>query len=291
MLARRSADTTSGGTEQTVRGIERMGYRASIERTSIFMTGYLFLYYVTVCIVLAALLLQLVLSSSLKGKRQKLERTRGSTIRWRISMRGTLYRIVFLGFPQMCVLCLWELIERDSAVGIVLAITMWPSMTAVLGLATLKVVQHVLASRALHERPAYALYSDPRCLTKWGFLYTNYRAEAYFFVIPLLAYTIIKGAVTAFAQSNPIAQSIVLPVLEASMLLAMTVIRPYVDKAANKFGITAAALNFLSSISLLVFSDVFDQPAMMTSILGVLWCLYNAAFTLALLIWVQIGLY
>lgn len=292
MLARRSTDTTNGGTEQTVRGIERMGYRASIERTNIFMTGYLFFYFVTVCIVLVTIALQFGLSWYRKKKKNpKLEQETGATIEWKTSLRGCLFRIVSLGFPQMCVLCLWELIERDSAAEIVLAVTMWLSMIAVLGFATFSVFRRALASRGLHERPAYALYSDPRCFTKWGVLYTSYHPEAYYFAIPILVYTVAKGAVTAFAQSNPIAQSIVLLILETAMLLAVAIIKPFVDKAANGFGITAAVLNFLSSIFLLIFSDVFDQPAMMTSILGVLWCLYNAAFTLALLIWLLIGFY
>ncbi|RAL08793.1 uncharacterized protein BO97DRAFT_428103 [Aspergillus homomorphus CBS 101889] len=107
--------------------------------------------------------------------------------------------------------------------------------------------------------------------------------------MPRQVYTVCKGASTGFTQSAPTAQAIGLLVLEAAMFLATCIIRPFVDKAANLFVIAAFVFSFLSSIFVLIFSDVFDQPAMMTSILRVLWALYSAAMTLALLVWLLIS--
>ncbi|KAJ5655557.1 hypothetical protein N7507_007507 [Penicillium longicatenatum] len=291
-LAKRSTTTTTGGTEQTVRGIERVGFRADIESSNIFMTGYLFFYFVAILIILSILFLRLVLPAlARKINNNKLAMAANATSEWQTFMRGSLYRVVSLGYPQMCVICMWELIQRDSAAEIILAITMWLVMSIVLLYAGFRVFQRAKASKALNEHPAYTLYSDPVTLTKWGFLYINYRAQAYYFIIPVLTATVVRGMVTAFAQSAWVAQSIVLLILEAAMMVVTIVIKPYMDRAANGFAITATVLNFLNAIFMLVFSNVFNQPEMMTSILGVLWFVFNAIFTLALLIWLLIGFY
>ncbi|KAJ6164268.1 TRP-like family [Penicillium chermesinum] len=291
-MAKRSTATTSGGTEQTVRGIERVGFGAGIEASNMFMTGYLFFYFVAVIIIIVILLFRFALPPiANKIKNAQLDRAAGATSEWQTFMRGSLYRLVALGFPQICVLSMWELISRDSVAEIILAISMWLIFTGILAFATFRVFQRAQAAKALNEHPAYTLYSDLTTLTKWGFLYVNYRATAYFFIVPVLAYTIIKGMVTAFAQSAWVAQSIILLVLELAMMVATIVLRPYLDRTSNAFAITAAVLNFLNSIFMLVFSNVFNQPPMMTGIMGVLWFVFNAIFTLALLIWLFISFY
>jgi hypothetical protein len=291
-LTRRSSLTTSTGTEVTVRGIERVAYRANIASTNVFMTGYLFFYFIAVVVIVAVSLLSFILPRITKNsKNPKWDRAISLTANWKDYLRGALYRLAWIGYPQMCVLCMWELYHHDSAAEIVLAICMWLVMSAVLGFATFKVWQRARVARALKQNPAYSLYSDPACLTKWGFIYTNFKATSYFFIFPLLAYIIIKGMVIAFAQGAPVAQSIVLLIVEAVFMIATCVLRPYMDRPANGLCITVSVLNFINAIFILVFSDVFDQPALMTGIMGVLFALYNAIFMLALLIFLLIGFY
>lgn len=160
----------------------------------------------------------------------------------------------------MCVLCLWELTTRDSAAEVILAIVMFLSMAGVLGWAALKVIRLAKRSIAMHKNPAYILYSDPTCLNKWGFLYVQYRATAYYFVIPVLVYLLVKGMFIAFAQGAPVVQAVALVIIEAGFLVAVSVLRPWMDKKTNIFNISIASINFLNAIFLLVFSDVFDQP-------------------------------
>lgn len=291
-LFRRSSLTTSGGQEVTVRGMERMAYRADIAPTNVFMTGYLFFYFIAVVLIVCVVLLTFCLPRiSKKANSPKLDRAINPTAQWKDYLRGGLYRIASLGYPQMCVLCMWELYHHDSAAEIVLAICLWLVMSAILGYATFKVWQRARVARAMKQSPAYSLYSDPACLIKWGFIYTNYKATSYYFMFPLLAYTIIKGMVIAFAQSNPLAQSIVLLIVEGLFMITTIVLRPYMDRPANGFTITITVLNFINAIFILVFSNVFDQPTLMTGIMGVLFVLYNAVFMLALLIFLLLGFY
>ncbi|KAJ5340660.1 TRP-like family [Penicillium brevicompactum] len=287
-----AARASTTGSQIILRGIERVGIRDNIELTNIFMTGYLFYYFVTTLVVVCVGLVLLVRAVLAKKQTSipKLDRAIGVTSDWKSILRNTFFRLACIGYPQMCVLCLWELTRRDSAAEIVLAITMWLVTTGVLAFAAFKVFQRGLRSKQQHNTAAYTLYSDPATLNQWGCLYIYYRAPVYYFLVPSLVYIIVKGMVIAFAQSNPVAQTIVLLILELCMMLAVGIIKPFMSKGANVVAIATGVLNSLNTIFLLVFSDVFDQPDLMTGILGVLFFIFNAIFTLILLIYLLVGL-
>lgn len=189
----------------------------------------------------------------------------------------------------MCILCLWEIVERDSAAEVILAIVVFCSMTLALGWAAFKVIRLAQRSLMMHKNPAYMLYSDPTCLNKWGFLYVQYRATAYYFVLPVLAYILIKSCFIAFAQGAYVAQAIGLVIVEAVALISVSIIRPWMDKKTNIFNISIAVMNFLNVIFLLVFSDVFGQPAIVSGVMGVLLALINVIFAAVLLLLVLIA--
>lgn len=286
------ARALQSGAQIVLRGIKRAGARASITLSNIFMTGYLFYYFVTALVLACvgvALVIRFVLSKRTTSI-TKLDKAVGATADWKTVLRNTFFRLACIGYPQMCVLCLWELTQKDSAAEIVLAITMWLVTTGVLAFAAFKIILRAYRSKQQHNTPAYTLYSDPATLNKWGFLYIYYRAPVYWFLVPALVYIIVKGMIVAFGQSNGLAQSIVLLILEIAMMLAIGIIKPFMTKGANVFAIIGAVLNSLNAIFFLVFSNVFSQPPLMTGILGVIYFLFNAAFTLALLIYLLVGI-
>jgi hypothetical protein len=187
----------------------------------------------------------------------------------------------------MCVLCLWELTVRDSAAEVVLAIFYFLAMTGALFWAALKVIRIAKRSVSLHKNPAYILYSDPSALNKWGFLYVQYRATAYYFIIPQLAYILLKALFIALGQNAPVAQTVGLLIVEALWLIAVSILRPWMDKKTNSFNIAIAAINFLNTIFLLIFTDVFNQPVStnsrimkyltiyrVLSVVFAVWCLF-----------------
>lgn len=160
----------------------------------------------------------------------------------------------------MCVLCLWELTQRDSPAEVVLALFFFISMTATLGWAALKVIRLARRSASLHKNPGYILYSDPAALNKWGFLYVQFRATAYYFIVPVLLYIFVKGAFIGLAQESGRTQAIALVLIEASFLVTVSILRPWMDKKTNVFNIAIAVVNFVNVIFLLVFTNVFNQP-------------------------------
>merc|ERR1712054_519250 len=113
-----------------------------------------------------------------------------------------------------------------------------------------------------------------------GFLYVQFKATAYYFVVPILVYILIKGLFVALAQGNGTVQAIALVIIEACFLILVCVMRPYMDKKTNAFNI---------SIFLLVFTRIFDQPGIVTGVMGVIFFIYNAIFSLVLLIIVLIA--
>jgi hypothetical protein len=160
----------------------------------------------------------------------------------------------------MCILCLWEFTQHDSPAELVLAVFMFLSMTASLGWAAFKVIRLAKRSVTMHKNPAYILYSDPTCLNKWGFLYVQYRATAYYCVVPVLIYTVIKAMFIGLAQKADVVQAVALVIIEAAVLVGASVLRPWMDKKTNIFNISIVAINFLNVIFLLIFTSVFNQP-------------------------------
>lgn len=272
-----------------IRGIDRVGFRAQMEETNIFLTGLIF-FSVFVCfVVMIVAAFKGITELLVKHGKMKSERFQDFRNGWKVVLRGILFRLTLIGFPQMCVLCLWEFTQQDSPAEVVLAVIMILSMLVSLGWASQKVIRLAKRSVTMHKNPAYILYSDPSCLNKWGFLYVQYRATAYYFVVPFLIYTLVKGMFIGLSQPAPIVQTVALVILELGMLVAVCILRPWMDKKTNVFNISIAVINFLNSIFLLVFSDVFDPPGMMIGVMGVIFFVYNAVFALVLLILVLIA--
>ena len=259
-----------------VQGIERVGFRAGIEPTNIFLTGLIFFMVFVVFTAIAVALFKSFCEVAVKAgwfKGDKFEDFRNG---WKIVLKGILFRMVstcpglldvsltklqvLIGYPQICVLCLWELTVRDSAAEVVLALFFLVSMTVSLVWAALKVWRIAKRSVEMHKNPAYILYSDPSALNKWGFLYVQFRATAYYFIMPVLVYIFVKALFIAFAQKNGVVQAVGLVVIEAVVLIGVSIFRPWMDKKTNAFNISIAAINFVNAIFLLVFTSVFNQP-------------------------------
>jgi hypothetical protein len=128
---------------------------------------------------------------------------------WRTILKGVMFRLVLVGYTQMAILCLWELTVRDSVGAVVNAILIFVTLTALLYYAAYRVIRLARRSISLHQSAAYILYSDQQQLNRWGFLYVQFRADAYYFIVPLLIYAVVKGALIAFMQ--PVGTAMVFP--------------------------------------------------------------------------------
>ncbi|EON68681.1 hypothetical protein W97_07939 [Coniosporium apollinis CBS 100218] len=288
LSSRTNADSSQAETNRviTVRGIERVGFRAHIEITNIFLTGYSLFVVFVLFVIIGVVLFKLTVEGLAKGGKMKGDKFQDFRNGWKTVLKGIMFRIVLIGFPQMVVLCFWELTQRDSAAEVALAILTIVTMTLILGWASSKVIRIAQRSIAMHKNPAYILYSDPVSLNKWGFLYVQFKATAYYFIVPVLFHVLLKGMFIGLGQESAVVQAIALVLIEAGLLIAVSIMRPYMDKKTNAFNISICAVNFVSSIFLLVFTDIFDQPGLVTGVMGVIFFIFNAAFALILLLMV-----
>lgn len=243
-----------------VKGIDRVGYRAGIEETNIFMTGYIFFLVFVFFVVLGVLIFKGICEALTKAGRMKGDKFKDFRNGWNTVLKGIMFRVILIGYPQMVVLCFWQFTQRDSAAIVALAVFTVFTMIGILAWASAKVVRLARRSIAMHKSPAYILYSDPVSLNKWGFLYVQFKATAYFFIIPVLVYFLVKGMFVGLGQEAGVVQAIGLLIIEALFLIGVCVMRPYMDKKMNAFNISIAVINFLNTIFLLIFTEVFNQP-------------------------------
>jgi len=263
LMARSNAAATEAQADTgrlVLHGIERVGFKAHIETTNIFFTGYTFSIIFVLFTVIGVVAFKYFCEGLVKAGKMKTDKFVDFRNGWQTVLKGILFRVVLICFPQMMLLSFWELTQRDSAGLVVLAILTMLTMIGILAWASSKVVRIAQRSIAMHKNPAYILYSDPIALNKWGFLYVQFKAAAYWFIIPWLVYLLIKAMFVGLAQSSGKAQAIALILIEAGLLIGVSVLRPWMDKKTNGFNIAIAAVNFLSAFFLLMFTEIFNQP-------------------------------
>ncbi|OAA46063.1 calcium- spray protein [Metarhizium rileyi] len=287
LMKRTNVMTSSGA--YIVYGIQRVAFRSKIETTNLFMTGLTFFCIFVVFTILAVASFKGICELAVKQKWMESDTFLEFRNGWFTVLKGVLFRVALIGFPQMAILCLWEFTQVDSPAEVVLAVFFFFGLAATLAWGASKVIRIARRSVAMHRNPAYILFSDPQALNKWGFLYIQFRASAYYFIVPVLAYTLVKAMFVAFGQKSGVAQAIGFVLIEAAALIAASVLRPWMDKPTNSFNIAICAVNFLNAIFLLIFSNVFGAPQIVVGVVGVVLFVLNAVFALVLLLMVIIS--
>ncbi|KAL7942144.1 hypothetical protein V8C42DRAFT_159323 [Trichoderma barbatum] len=287
-LAKRGNVMTGSGS-YVVFGIQRVAFKAGIESTNLFMTGLVFFWFFALLIAGAIAAFKGFLELLAKRGIMKGDRFLEFRNGWVTVLKGVLFRVCLIGFPQLSILCLWEFTQRDSAAEVALAVVFFfgPLFTLVWGAS--KVIRIARRSISMHRNPAYILFSDPQALNKWGFLYVQFRASAYYFILPILFYTLIKSMFIALGQFSGITQAISLIIIEVGFLIAASVLRPWMDKTTNSLNIAIGVVNFLNAIFLFIFTNVFDVPLLVIGVVGVVLFIMNAAFCVILLFMVLIS--
>jgi len=288
-LVKRSNNAVAVTGVYTVSGIKRVAFRNEIESTNLFLTGLAFFCIFIVFTIFFVSLFKGFCEVAVRARWMKGDKFQDFRNGWLIVLKGIMFRMVLIGYPQMTILCLWEFTQNDSPAEIVLAIFFFFGMSGTLAWAATKVIRIAKRSVEMHKNPAYILYSDPAALNKWGFLYVQFRATAYYFILPTLVYIVLKGIFIAFGQKSGTTQAIALVLIEAIALIGASVLRPWMDKSTNTFNISICAVNFINALFLLVFTKVFNQPGLVTGVMGVVFFIINAAFSLVLLILVAIA--
>lgn len=267
-----------------LRGIKRIGYNSHIEPTSIVVTGFTF--FVLMGFLLTVIIVFVKLATVLLIRMNKVNPNRLSHFRKSFStiLKGSLLRYIYIGFTQLVILSLWEFTVRDSPAVIVLAVLCLIMSVGIIAYAFWNTHRHGSFSQQKYSNPAAILYGDSLVLHKFGFCYTMFHAEKYWFGIVLVSYSFFKSVFIGLCQGSGKVSSIVLFLLDFAYMVFLFIKKPYMDKSTNVLNYCMAVVVTINSFLFVFFSDIFGQPAQVASIMGWVFFILNAAFSFVLLI-------
>ncbi|ODV96821.1 hypothetical protein PACTADRAFT_48631 [Pachysolen tannophilus NRRL Y-2460] len=266
------------------RGIKRIAYKAGIEITSVCCTGFTFFILCGYVLVGAFLIFKSSLAFLIKLGWIKPDTAIEFRKNWNQILKGVLQRYMYIGFTQLLILSLWQFIERDSPAVIVLACLFLLLIISVMGWACYRTLNFGSLSVKLHKNPAALLYGDSRILNRYGWFYTMFDAKKYWFGSVVLVHIVIKAIFIAFAQTSGKFQALAIFILDLFYTAYMIREMPYMDKPTNIINILINVVVTVNSFLFTFFSNLYGQPAPVAAIMGWVFFILNAAFSLILLL-------
>ncbi|SMN18751.1 similar to Saccharomyces cerevisiae YAL053W FLC2 Putative FAD transporter [Maudiozyma saulgeensis] len=268
-----------------LRGIPRVSYLAGIEISNFFLTGVVFFLFFLFVVVFALIffksLLELLVKTNVMSESSNFFQYRKN---WGSIIKGTLYRLAIIAFPQITLLCIYEFTQNDSPAVMADAVIILIIIICLLSYGCTRVMLKGGESLRLYKNPAYLLYGDTQFLNRYGFLYAQFKADRYWWVLPLLLYSFFRSLFVAVLQEQGKAQAMIIFIIELIYFGCLCWIRPYLDKRTNIFNIAIHLVNLVNAFFFLFFSNLFKQPAVVSSIMAVILFVLNAVFALFLLI-------
>lgn len=282
---KRAVDVLYGNQNTLIfRGIKRLAYRMGIENTAVVCTGFTF--FVLCGYVLAGFIIICKYSVELGirlGWIHNKNKLLGFRTNWRIILKGSLLRYIYIGFVQLTILSLWEFTERDSAAVIVIACLFLILSIGLMLWAAYRTVYFARKSINIYNNPAALLYGDQYVLDKYGFFYTMFNAKHYWWNVLLLSYVFVKSLFVGLAQASGQTQALVIWIIDLFYFVAIIYYKPYLDKPTNILNILIATVTVVNSFLFLFFSDLFGQSYAVSAIMGWVFFILNAAFSFILL--------
>lgn len=288
-LYKRSHDVLKGNSNVLIfRGIKRLGYSAHIEVTSIVPTGLTF--FVLCGYVLFGLIICAKYAIELSIRAGWIKNSRFIDFRknWKAILKGALMRYIYIGFIQITILCFWEFVQRDSAAVITLSCLFLVMVYGIIAYASYRTIFFAKRSIAQHNNPAAILYGDQRVLHKYGFFYTMFSADYYYWSCVIMGYNFIRGLFIAFAQGSGKTQALAIFIFDLAYFIALIKYKPYLDRATNIMNILISTVTLINSFLFLFFSGLFNQPYPVGSIMAWVFFILNAAFSLILLMMILV---
>lgn len=271
-----------------LRGIKRVGFNAKIEPTSIVVTGFTF--FVLFGFFLVGVLVLIHLATILLVRTKTINPNTLAHFRsmFPVILKGTVLKYVYIGFSQLVLLSLWQFVARDSPAVVVIACLILIMSLGLGSFACWMTYKYGTLSILKYKNPAAILYGDTKVLHKFGFIYTMFNAKRYWFGSILLGYAAIKGTIIAFCQSSGKVSSILLLVIDLSYTVLLFVYKPFMNKSTNILNYCVSIVVTVNSLLFVFFSEIFGQPATVSSIMGWVFFILNAAFSLILLIMILV---
>lgn len=266
-----------------LRGIKRMGYNSYIEPTSIVATGFTFFVFFGYILVIVLVFTKQILDLLIRFRKINPNRLSHFRSSFSLIMKGSLLRYLYIGFTQLVILSLWEFTQNDSPALIVLAVVLLILILGVIGYSLWKVMKIGKESIQKFNNPAALLYGDSKVLSKFGFCYTMFQAEKYWFGIILMGYNLVKAIFIGLCQYSGKTSVLVIFILDLAYTIYLIIQGPYLNKPTNILNYLMSVVTTINSFLFLFFSDLFGQADPVASIMGWVFFILNAAFSFCLL--------
>lgn len=275
---------SSNASLSILRGIKRIGFNSKIEPTSIVVTGFTFFIIIGYILVVLLVLLKSVIELLIRFNKISSSKFQSFRNSFKIILKGSVLRYIYIGCTQLIILSLWEFVQQDSPAVIVLAVLFLILPLSVIGWSFYKTVHFARLSISKFNNPAALLYGDSNILNKYGFCYTMFQANKYWFGIVLVGYNLLKSIFIGLCQGSGKTSVVVLFVADLAYTIFLIFHAPYLNKSTNVVNYMIAIVTTINSFLFLFFSDLFGQTASVGSIMGWVFFVLNAAFSLILLI-------
>lgn len=270
-----------------LRGIKRVSYKAGIEMSNFFLTGFSF-FIIFICMIILAFIIFKTFLKVLQKFKVKTIRYLHFHTHWSALLQGTLYRAVFIIYSEISLLALWEFTQTDSAATLVEAIVVFILITVLLSSASVRIWRKMIKSKKIFGQPSYLLFSSSKFLNKFGFLYSQFKSTKVWWLMATSAHMLIRSILVGSLQAHGKSQSIGIFLNEAIYLILLCWMQPYMDKTTNFFNISIHSLNLVNAFFFLFFSNLFQQPIAVSSFMGLIFFFLNAAFSLYLFIFILV---
>lgn len=267
-----------------LRGIQRVAYLAGIEVTDLFLTSIIFLLFFVFVLIVAISTFKGLIEIAIRSKMMREGRFNEYRHQWSHIVKGSLYRLLQIALPSLSVMCLWEFTRNDSAGAVVVAAFLFAVVIVLLFQAGFRVFFLGRRSTRQFKNPAYLLYGDNKFLNKFGFIYIQYRAASYYWVVVYLTYVFLKSLFVAVLQNHGRAQSVIVFAIELFYMIGLCIVRPFMDKRTNAFNIAISVVSTINALFFMFFSYIFGQPHVVASVMAIIYFVLNAAFALILLV-------
>jgi hypothetical protein len=163
-------------------------------------------------------------------------------------------------FVPLAALSGWELCREDSEVIKAVSVLTLLNLITLWSYTVFRIARIAKYSCNTHRNHAVLLFGDENILSKWGFLFSEYKSCCAYFLIPRFVYLLLKSLLVGIPQDAPVITVVAVFVLDLAYFTLTIMFRPYMNPTINILAISVISITLFNSTLLLLFSNIFGLP-------------------------------
>ncbi|KDQ57534.1 hypothetical protein JAAARDRAFT_130688 [Jaapia argillacea MUCL 33604] len=262
VLAAQDVQTVTGSSSNVLQaGVPIYVNSIGIATANAFMT----VFFVTlIMIAIALVLLALGYAVLLFRSRSKHPRDGSSLIRMTslISFsRAWGLRLALVALSPVMIFAFYQWTLKDSWLSVLFSVVFLICIVGYVG------YHMFLTMRSALRSSPYPLYTH---FDAHAPLYAQFRAERYYFFIPLITATFLKALFVAFAHANGEVQVIAFTIIEFMVLVALVVLKPFKNRRGDVFAVYLAITRFVCTGLMVAFLECLNLAAIPRVVIGII---------------------